>query len=86
MGARLFVLCGGGGVGGGVGGGGESAARVRQECGLPTPCLTPPPRPCVLQAGATKEALWLMPLTARHTHGPELHGTSCVVKLITNYG
>ena len=50
------------------------------------PPLAQQVRRCPLQAGATKEDVWLMPLTMRHQHGPELHASTCVVKLITGYG
>jgi hypothetical protein len=36
-------------------------------------------------AGADKQSLYLMPLTPRHVHGPELHATSCVLRLIQSY-
>ena len=29
--------------------------------------------------------LYLMPLSGRHVHGPEVHTTTCVVKLLTGY-
>lgn len=38
-----------------------------------------------LAAGAAKDAVWLMPTTARHSYGPELHSSACVVKLIQHY-
>ncbi|GFR50834.1 hypothetical protein Agub_g13107 [Astrephomene gubernaculifera] len=38
-----------------------------------------------LAAGVAKEPLYLMPLSARHSHGPELHANTCVVKLLTDY-
>lgn len=39
-----------------------------------------------LAAGAAKDGVWLVPATARHTYGPELHSNACVVRLIQGYG
>ncbi|PNW88219.1 hypothetical protein CHLRE_01g019750v5 [Chlamydomonas reinhardtii] len=38
-----------------------------------------------LAAGEAKAPLYLMPLSGRHVHGPEVHTTTCVVKLLTGY-
>jgi len=39
-----------------------------------------------LGSGKDKEAIWLMPKTARHTHGPERHSVAAVVRLVTGFG
>lgn len=36
-------------------------------------------------AGAVKQAVFLMPQTAKHSYGPELHSCTCVVKLLHSY-
>ncbi|KAG2493640.1 hypothetical protein HYH03_008157 [Edaphochlamys debaryana] len=38
-----------------------------------------------LAAGIAKEPLYLMPLSSRHSHGPELHANTCVVRLLSGY-
>ncbi|GIL73715.1 hypothetical protein Vretimale_5397 [Volvox reticuliferus] len=38
-----------------------------------------------LAAGVAKEPLYLVPLSGRHSHGPELHANTVVVKLMTDY-
>ncbi|KAG2444490.1 hypothetical protein HXX76_001240 [Chlamydomonas incerta] len=38
-----------------------------------------------LAAGEAKAPLYLMPLSGRHAHGPEVHTSTCVVKLLTGY-
>jgi len=38
-----------------------------------------------MASGAAKEDIYLMPSTARHRYGPELHGCGCVVRLISSY-
>ncbi len=38
-----------------------------------------------LAAGAAKQELYLVPLSARHRHGPELHATAAVVQLLESY-
>lgn len=39
-----------------------------------------------LAAGAAKDAVWLVPATARHLYSQEMHSNACVVKLIQSYG
>ncbi|GLC57111.1 DNA topoisomerase 6 subunit B [Pleodorina starrii] len=38
-----------------------------------------------LAAGVAKEPIYLMPLSGRHSHGPELHANTVVLKLLTGY-
>lgn len=38
-----------------------------------------------LAAGAAKEEVFLMPATARHRYGPELHAGAAVIKLLQGY-
>eukprot|EP00879_Flechtneria_rotunda_P009403 GHRR01009845.1.p2 GENE.GHRR01009845.1~~GHRR01009845.1.p2 ORF type:complete len:267 (+),score=119.03 GHRR01009845.1:2558-3358(+) len=38
-----------------------------------------------LAAGAAKDSVWLVPVTANHSYGPELHSNACVVQLIQGF-